>query len=209
MRSAALLCVALWWATASVVQAQAPSFADQAMRPGLLADLPAEGALHWRHERVLPDPAPPRPDRRAMVAVSDVHLHLSRDLAAGLARLDRQDGPDAARRQLVEVPHVAPNPALLFFLENVMRVMAQQTGGNPDYIRNRIRMTLGSQPVETAPDGSLRIGYRPFDGDPNAARIGAWGALELQARWHADRPLALDLRAEVPDLYVETLQVQP
>ena len=42
------------------------------------------------------------------------------------------------------------HPILLFFLENVVRSMATQTGGSPYYIRNRIRDSLVALPAGTA-----------------------------------------------------------
>jgi hypothetical protein len=79
------------------------------------------------------------------------------------------------------------SPVLLVFLETSLRSTAALTGGSPFYIRNRMREALAEQDAREAVEveaGGARVAgerlrFRPFVDDPNRARMGALGDLEL------------------------------
>ena len=105
------------------------------------------------------------------------------------------DGPRTARLELTgargtptvaELPLASGHPLLILFLENTARNMAELTRGNPAYIRNRMREALGgggtAAPVELAGmyGPTTQFSFRPFETDPNRARMGAFADLELR-----------------------------
>jgi hypothetical protein len=73
------------------------------------------------------------------------------------------------------------------FLETTLRAMAEATGGNPFYIRNRMREALATdvplEPVEVTVDGApaaaVAATFRPFAADPHRSAMGAFGDLAL------------------------------
>lgn len=195
--------------------ALAGELTDLLMAPGLLADAPAgaDGAiLRYAHERRLPAPPaggpeqaaggilPTRPVDHGRVALmrggddTRLALSLSDDTRAG--------------HVVAEFPRSGPNPVLLFFLENVVRSMATQTGGSPYYIRNRIRDSLVASGAGTPRDGMAEVVLQPFRQDANAARMGEFANLRLAIRYDLARPgqlVALDADTGGAAGYHETL----
>jgi hypothetical protein len=99
-------------------------------------------------------------------------------------------------RTLVALPESSGHPILLIFLESTVRDVAALTGGNPYYIRNRIREALAAQdvvePAEIVLEGTSvpgeRLVFRPFTEDPNRDRLGALADLEISVTLSAGVP---------------------
>ena len=85
-------------------------------------------------------------------------------------------------------PASVGNPVVMYFVETVARDMAEAAGGSPFYIRNRIKDALvapaAMEQATTAWDGAevaaTTVTLTPFAGDPNAARMQGFDALELR-----------------------------
>ncbi len=125
---------------------------------------------------------------------------------ADLAHLEfRQDGK---HRALGRFPASVGNPMIMYFYETVVRDMAESAGGNPFYIRNRVKDALvqpseletgeaefGSETVDTQ---TVRL--HPFSGDPNRDRMQGFGDLELTVVMSEEVPgWYLSLTAEAVD----------
>jgi hypothetical protein len=91
-------------------------------------------------------------------------------------------------RRLETFRGVPGNPLLMVFLESTVRAVNAATGGSPFYLRNRIKEALRdrlvSRPMILA-RGNARLparelSVRPFEGDENADRLGAFADLELR-----------------------------
>lgn len=91
--------------------------------------------------------------------------------------MTREDGTHS--RRIGPFPVSGGDPVLTFFLEQTARDMATMTGGNPHYIRNRMKDALFRAGSLTREDGSARAEFRPFAEDPNAARMGGFESLTL------------------------------
>jgi hypothetical protein len=97
----------------------------------------------------------------------------------------RQDG---RHRPLGQFPANVGNPIIMFFYESVVRDMAEAAGGSPFYIRNRVKEALVSpsdvDEGEAVVDGrtvpTSTVSLHPFRDDPNQARMGGFGDLELR-----------------------------
>ena len=110
-------------------------------------------------------------------------------------------------RNLGEFPASVGNPIIMYFVETVVRDMAETAGGSPFYIRNRIKESLIS-PAERAArdvafDGEALAGQaitlRPFADDPNTDKMKGFGNLELEVTMSEDVPGWYHrLRAYVP-----------
>lgn len=91
--------------------------------------------------------------------------------------IDRRIGP---------FPVSSGDPALIYFLEQTARDMASLTGGNPHYIRNRLKDAL-FRGGEIARDGDTATAvFHPFADDPNAARMQGFQSLTLTFVMAAD-----------------------
>ena len=95
----------------------------------------------------------------------------------GMADLTFDPG-DKARR-VGSFPAEVGNPLIMYFLETVIRDLAQTAGGSPFYIRNRIKAAvISDRPVE---DQEISLGGRtvtartvtlhPFENDPAADKM--------------------------------------
>lgn len=172
--------------------ATAGELTDLIMAPGLFAALPEGAAQRYAHSRHAAVPL------AGAGAVADGLR--SEDVAEGTVGLSRAGEKLLLIRQVdgkalpgAEFAAAAPNPVLLFFLENVVRNMALATGGSPFYIRNRIRAAL----AEAGTGAGGRVVLHPFAGDPNAARIGDFATLALTLRFDPTDPARLlELKAD-------------
>ena len=180
---------------------QAETFAEGAMKPGLFTDL--SQALTYTHERKIPEAKEPPAGYRLVAPVSAEVIHLRPDPVNGLVLTAELDG---ATRPLTAFPKGAPNPILLVFLENVMRSTAQVTGGSHDYIRNRMRTSIGTQTIQDLPEARQGISYQPFLEDRYAERLGEFAGLTISISWSKGDPSRLvELKAEAGETYRETL----
>ena len=124
----------------------------------------------------------------------EIHLSVLQDGADKLLLLERDEG---SRAEIARFPATSANPLLLWFLENIVRDMAAQTGGSPFYIRNRIRDALVASEAQPGPDGRITVTLEPFAADPNRDRLGAFAALRLELSVNSDRPgKLLSLKAD-------------
>ena len=153
---------------------------ERLFAPGVLDQVPTGAHLVFRHTREGSF------DTARLPAIADGKLDL------GLAEADGRRAAqvtlsDAGRTRSQATLPAAGNPVLLVFLETSLRSMAALTGGSPFYLRNRIREAFAQQdarePVEIelggAPVAGERLVFRPFEDDPNRARMGAFADLEL------------------------------
>lgn len=216
MRLAAL---GLFLAVLSAVPAGAGPLSDLVMAPGLFAAAPEGPVLHYAFDRTLP----------AQAAGSDpagagLGLVRPRAVAEGEVTLTKAPGKNGPVLQLGldegQGPHVVAefspggtNPVLLFFLENVVRNIAVQTGGSPFYIRNRIREALAAADTGTVSDGTATVVLQPFDADPNRPRMGEFAGLTLSLRYDpADPGRFVELLADTARAggsYSEALRLIP
>jgi hypothetical protein len=67
-----------------------------------------------------------------------------------------------------------------------VRTTAQATGGSPFYLRNRIREALGERLTAVEPDAVFSM--KPFEGDENAPKLGAFEGLEMVFELSPDAP---------------------
>ncbi|MDW4498639.1 hypothetical protein R5H30_11650 [Sulfitobacter sp. D35] len=94
---------------------------------------------------------------------------------------------DGKHRKVGLFPATVGNPIVMYFVETVLRDVAQEAGGSPFYIRNRIKDALIQEaPVEEVTvnvDGAeiaaQRVTLRPFEHDKNRPRMGPYGDLSL------------------------------
>lgn len=216
------LCLALL-----AIASPAAELSDRLMAPGLFAagvvnegattDAPPVEILRYSHKRLLPgQPAGTPPEgggTKLPGAVVDGHVSLLQDPASGTLSLQLDDGGHGADggRIVAEFPATAPNPVLMFFLENQVRVVAAQTGGSPFYIRNRLREALANAPDGPVSGGQARVVLQPFRDDAQAARMGDFAGLSLTLVYDPDRPgRILELLADTgprPGAYTERLEL--
>ena len=183
--------------------AAAGPLSDLIMASGLLADAPAGEVLRYAHDRRLPAEAP---DAELPRAGQD-HV-LPKPVVDGVAILTAVPGDGGTQlvltlaeagesRDVASFPAQGSNPMLLFFLENVVRNVAAQTGGSPFYIRNRLRDALVGADLGPVQDGRSVIALQPFAADPNRARLGAFAELTLTLALDPAQPgRLLDLKAD-------------
>lgn len=116
-------------------------------------------------------------------------------------------------RNLGQFPARVGNPIILYFVETVIRDMAESAGGSPFYIRNRVKESLvEAGKMETGEieyDGKTVMTHAvtliPFEGDPNTDRMQGFGDLKLEVTMSEDVPgWYHTLRAYVPDADGET-----
>ncbi len=111
-----------------------------------------------------------------------------------MAELEFRTG--SGHRKIGDFPATVGNPMIMYFVETVVRDMANTAGGSPFYIRNRVKAAL----VEEAPieDETMTIDGRevkaqsitlhPFSDDPNRARMKGFEDLSLTITMSEDVP---------------------
>lgn len=118
---------------------------------------------------------------------------------------------DGAARSYDVNPGVPGNPLLMVFLETAVRTVATATGGSEFYLRNRMKEALRDG-LTAGPDGALTM--RPFDGDKNAGRMGAFADMRVTFTVSETAPgmltsmLAEAGPAEAP-IYREEIRYEP
>jgi hypothetical protein len=140
--------------------------------------------LVFRYERTTEpeDPRVPDFDGTATVTLTEVDDRAGREARVVLSAAE---GPARAAPPL---PEAAGHPLLVVFLENTVGTMAAATGGNPAYIRSRLREALWldaeGEPAAVEVDGESRparaIEVRPFAEDPARDEMGGFADLELR-----------------------------
>lgn len=114
---------------------------------------------------------------------------------------------DDKYRGLGAFPASAGNPIIMYFVETVVRDMAESAGGNPSYIRNRVKEAL-VQPADISTSQAIIAGetietvdvtMHPFKGNPNADRMQGFDKLAMTVSMSNDAPgWYLVLSADVP-----------
>lgn len=92
-----------------------------------------------------------------------------------------------ATRRMGSFPQSVGNPLFMYAAEAVIRDMAHFAGGSPFYIRNRLKDALANRASFTegtaqwngAETDTLTAVMRPFEGDPNRARMQGFADLTL------------------------------
>lgn len=110
-------------------------------------------------------------------------------------------------RNLGQFPATVGNPIIMYFVETVLRDVAQEAGGSPFYIRNRIKDALvKTAPIEdaTVAFGSQQITVKkitlhPFEKDKNRNKLGIY----------ADLALTFTMSGDVPGWYVSLSALAP
>ena len=191
---------------------------DLIMAPGTLTDLPDDSVVRYAHDRRLPGlpegqtlpgagTGVPLPEA---VVDGEVVLTLTPGDAGPQLVMTRIEADQT--KPVASFPATGPNPVLIFFLENVVRNMAAQTGGSPFYIRNTMRAALAESAPDLTGSGPVTVTLTPFAGDPNAARMGDWRDLAVDLTFDpADPGLLTELAAhvgEAADGYRETMRLE-
>ncbi|MEM9628901.1 MAG: hypothetical protein AAGA21_21910 [Pseudomonadota bacterium] len=103
---------------------------------------------------------------------------------------------DGKHRALGQFPTSVGNPMIMYFYETVVRDMAESAGGSPFYIRNRVKDALTQPAVseegEAVVDGknvsTVTVLLKPFENDPNKARMQGFGDLEMRVTMSEEVP---------------------
>ncbi len=153
---------------------------DLLFREGTLGDINKNEALIY--QRVVSNKASAEMAKRD---TGDIALSMN-DPEGKLARLEFRSNDK--KRGLGVFPVSVGNPMIMYFYETVIRDMAETAGGSPHYIRNRVKEALvrpaDSEVGEAVFQGQTvktqTVRIRPFEEDPNKARMRGFGALELK-----------------------------
>lgn len=151
---------------------------DLLFRDGTLDALPRESRLVYARD-VTNRQAPGVAERNTG------RIELSIDQTDNMAELQFRQGERS--RKMGRFPASVGNPMIMVFVESVVRDMAETAGGSPFYIRNRVKEALvrpaATEEVSVEFDGATiaarAVTLRPFDGDPNAARMSGFGDLAM------------------------------
>lgn len=120
--------------------------------------------------------------------IVDGEIHVRIRMGAGGTREAVVTMGAAGRLRPVNIwPVGNGNPILPIFLESTLRTMARTTGGNPHYIRNRVKEALRADgeitPVTIDVEGidieAQKIVFTPFVGDRYRGRMGDFENLTL------------------------------
>ncbi len=99
-------------------------------------------------------------------------------------------------RNLGSFPMSVGNPIIMYFVETIVRDMAESAGGSPFYIRNRVKDALVTpsevQNGEAMYDGKTirtkTVTLHPFVDDPNRDRMMGFGDLALSVTMSDEVP---------------------
>ncbi len=103
---------------------------------------------------------------------------------------------DEKARNIGAFPATVGNPVVMYFIETVLRDVAQQAGGSPFYIRNRIKESLVqfaeiedvSVVYGSADIAAQQITLRPFLNDRNREKMRGYQDLEITFTMSEDVP---------------------
>jgi len=191
-----LICLTVWFAGLASPVSAVETY-DLIFRSGTLDAVAKDTEL--RYERKLFVAADPEFSQRN---TGEVRLIFEAD---DMARLQFFQGKK--HRNIGSFPATVGNPVIMYFVESVVREVAQNAGGSPFYIRNRVKESLiqfaeivgteagfgGTQvPVQ-------QITLRPFLNDKNREKMKGYADLALTITMSDDVPgwyLSLDARVD-------------
>ncbi|SFR00128.1 hypothetical protein [Poseidonocella sedimentorum] len=173
------LCAALMLGSAATATTTEKVY-ELLFREGTLNALPDQSALLY--ERAVSNARTPETAERDTGRIA---LRIVEGEPAEARLRFEQDGK---YRNLGSFPKSVGNPMIMYFVETVVRDMAESAGGSPFYIRNRVKASLvepgemdeTTVMVDGAAAPATVVTLRPFAGDPNAERMQGFGALELK-----------------------------
>ncbi|HDR29855.1 hypothetical protein [Rhodovulum sp.] len=188
---------------------------DMLFRSSTLDDVPRSAMLIYAREvanRTNPE--------AAAAATGEVELRFAADDPT-LAALRFTHGDSFSA--IGSFPAEVGNPVIMYFMETVVRDMAETAGGSPFYIRNRMKEALlrpaGVEAVEVEFGAeevqAQALTLHPFKDEPNRARMQGFSDLEVTVTVSDEVPGSYHaLSAHVPDLeggapiYVSTLKLK-
>ncbi|MHA6264440.1 hypothetical protein ACXYMO_14645 [Arenibacterium sp. CAU 1754] len=174
-----LIAVLVTFAQPVVAEEKGHETYDLLFRNGTLNDVPKD--LHLVYERVVTNTIKPETAERDTGTV-ELGFAGGEPLQARLKFIQ-----DDKYRNLGSFPASVGNPIVMYFVETVVRDMAETAGGSPFYIRNRVKDAL----VQPAEIENLNMDYdgqtisatsvvmRPFSADPNKEQMKGFGDLEV------------------------------
>ena len=196
--------------------AAAPLRAEGDGLEGLTPGSPAAGIYGSNHLALLPDKAVLVFDYRfdgSMVEQSfddSVLLDFTRHSEDRAFDVDATLFPQTRNLAIGPISAASVNPILLIFFQRDATQMSNGTGGSQHYFRNVIRRSM-----QTADPGSLRattidldghrvaaseISFRPFEADPNRARLRAFADKSYRVIVSDEIPGGIyEVRAETPE----------
>ncbi|MFC0341935.1 hypothetical protein [Paracoccus niistensis] len=185
-----------------------------AMLVGCLAGTPAMLAANEASDLIFADRGPwnladrtltwslvhKGPASPAFVAVENGQITMTEvtDPSDGKPVLQLEQKATGRNLKIGRFPVSGGDPSVVFFLESTTRDMATLTGGNPDYIRNRIKDAVFRGGVVARDGGVTTVVARPFEADPNRARMGGFETLQLRF------VLGEDPKAPIREMVAET-----
>ncbi|MCY0096486.1 hypothetical protein [Hoeflea ulvae] len=163
---------------------------DLIFKTGTLDDVAEDAELHYQRQVVVAG----NPEFAAR-NTGEVELEFAPDDMAALRFVKGEQ-----YRNLGRFPATVGNPIIMYFVETVLRDVAQEAGGSPFYIRNRIKDALDrTAPVEdemvafgSRQVAAKQITLHPFETDKNRDKMGIY----------ADLALTFTMSEEVPGWYV-------
>jgi hypothetical protein len=176
MRGVAALIVAMMLAAGPVAAGEAHAGYDLIFRTGTLSGFAPGDVLHYE-SHTKNDAAPPEAETGNAY---DLTLE-----EGGTARLMRV--LEEGQQPVAGFDASVGNPMAMFFLERLVRDLAQATGGSTFYIRNRMKEALlapeairETQVTWGAENHAAQeVVLAPFAGDANAARLGPFAELRV------------------------------
>lgn len=162
---------------------------DLIFKNGTLSDLSKDQTLEYDRVVSVPNNPEMSENQTGMVKLSFE--------ADDMARLTFFQGEKY--RKLGAFPATVGNPIVMYFVETVTRDVAQNAGGSPFYIRNRVKDSLIQFAEIVSLDtiygdreiGAQQITLRPFLNDKNRERM----------RGYADLALTFTMSEDVPGWY--------
>lgn len=163
----------------TAAQADGAATYDLLFRDGTLDSVSKDVMLHYERDvtNALVTEAGPRD-------TGDVTLSFEGGEPLQVSLLFERDGK---HRNLGTFPASVGNPIIMYFVETVVRDMAESAGGSPFYIRNRVKEALIT-PTDVI-EGEAQFGDRivstqtvvlhPFAEDPNRDKMKGFGDLAL------------------------------
>ncbi len=189
---------------------------DLLFRTGTLDDLPRDETLVY--DRVVESALAPDAAERDTGRI-ELTFEAGEPEAAQLRFLqgDRFKG-------IGDFPASVGNPIIMYFVETVVRDMAEAAGGSSFYIRNRVKAAL-VEPAEiemrevSVGDETVAartVTLHPFEGDPNAEKMQGFDRMELTVTMSEDVPgwyASLDATVPAADgdapVYSSTITLEP